>query len=122
MKMKLPERRRFIRIEIPLKVGIESGDIKDEVVTKNISPVGMRFETERELKDTQKLNLSLHIPTSEKPILLKGKVIWQVKVSLEDGAPYDVGVEITEVEDSQKNDVLKYLCDLLYSSPYKIRS
>ncbi len=122
MKLKLPERRRFIRIEVPLRVKIESGSIQKEVVTKNISPVGMRFETDEELDKSQKLDLSLFIPVSEEPVHLKGKVIWQTKTSLEDDAPFDVGVEIAEVEDKHKNLLLKYLCDLLYNSSYKIRS
>jgi len=121
MKLKLPERRRFIRIEIPLKVRIEGGGASQEVVTKNISPIGMRFEIDRELDASGGLDLSLFIPTSKEPISMKGKVVWQKKVSLEDGAPFDVGLEIVEVADENKNTLLKYLCDLLYDSPYKIR-
>lgn len=122
MKLKLPERRRFVRIEIPLKVIIKSGDRTEEVVTKNISPVGLRFEVASELKGPGKLDMSLYIPASKDPVRLGGKVIWQSKVSLEDNAPYDVGVEILEIEDKNKNIFLKYLCDLLYGSTYKTRT
>ncbi|MFH1552943.1 MAG: PilZ domain-containing protein [Candidatus Omnitrophota bacterium] len=122
MKMKLPERRRFIRIEIPLKVIIKSGDRVDEIITKNISPVGLRFEILRALKGSEKLDLALHIPSTDNPIPLKAKVIWQTKTSLEDNAPYDVGVEITDIDDKTKNIFLKYLCDLLYDSTYMART
>ncbi len=122
MKLKLPERRRFIRIETPLKLTVTTAEGADEVVTKNVSPVGLRFEIGKKLKETAKLDLSLHLPISDKPIRLVGKIIWQEKTSLEDNAPYDVGVEITEVEDRQKNTFLKYLCDLLYNAAYQFRT
>lgn len=121
MKLKLPERRRFIRIEIPLKVAITAGGKVDEVITKNISPIGMRFEIKKELKNTEILEMSLSIPTSDMPVHLKGRVVWQNKTTLEDSAPYDVGIEIMEIEDKNKNVFLKYLCDLLYDSTFKTR-
>ena len=121
MKLKLPERRRFVRIEIPLKVIVKSEGREDEVITKNVSPVGLRFEIAKEFKKSEKLDLSLYIPTIDDPIDLKANVIWQDKASLEDNAPYDVGVEIIEIGDKNKNEFLKYLCDLLYESTYKAR-
>lgn len=122
MKLKLPERRRFVRIEIPLKVTVTSGGKTDEVVTKNISPVGMRFEIPHELEKSGKLDMTLTLPTSESPIILEGKVIWQTRISLEDNSPFDVGVEIINIDDENKNVFLKYLCDLLYDSTYKVRT
>ncbi len=122
MKLKLPERRRFLRIEVPLKVKLMSGDRVDKITTKNISPVGLRFELTRELNESNQLTMSLYLPSSERPIHLIGKVVWQNKSSLEDNAPYDIGVEIVEIDDKDKNSFLKYLCDLLYSSAYKERT
>ena len=122
MRLQLPERRRFIRIDTPLRLKIKSGDRVDETLTKNVSPVGVRFEIGKKLEGLEKLNLSLYLPSSDDPIQLGGKVIWQEKTSLEDNAPYDVGVEILEIEDKKKNVLLKYLCDLLYKSKYKERT
>lgn len=122
MKLKLPERRRFVRVETPLKVVVTEGDRIDEVVTKNISPMGFRFEVSREYKQTEDLELALYIPSTEKAIHIKGKVVWQEKISLEDNAPYDVGIEVTQVDEKDKNVFLKFLCDLLYKSSYKERT
>ena len=113
MKLKLPERRRFIRIETPLKLKVTGDSIDEEVITKNVSPVGLSFQTGKKLKDAEQLVLSLYLPSSDSPIRLEGKVIWQEKTSLEDNAPYDVGIEISDVEDKGKNIFLKFLCDLL---------
>lgn len=122
MKLKLPERRRFIRIETPLRVVVTCGDRVEEVVTKNISPVGLRFEVADELDASRDLDLALFLTSDSDPIRLVCRLIWQAKTSLEDNAPFDVGIEIIAVEDSNKNVFLKYLCDLLYDSTYKVRT
>ena len=121
MKDNLLERRRFIRIETPLRIFVDSGNIKFEAITKNVSPVGLRCETKHELKKDARLEILMHLPSCDNPIKLKGNVIWQNKVTLEDNAPYDVGIEIIEIEEKDKNPFLKYLCDSLYGSDYKVR-
>ena len=122
MKLKLPERRRFVRVETPLRVDIKSGDRTEKVVTKNISPVGFRFEVKKKFDDLSPLEMTLHLPMDNMVISLEGKVIWQSKVSLEDRAPFDVGIDIVGIEDKNKNVFLKYLCDLLYESTYQERT
>ena len=122
MDQKLPERRRFVRIEVPLKVIVKTEDQLDEAITRNISPVGLRFEIGRQMEEAEMLEMSLYLPQIHDPIRLEGKVVWQKKSSLEDNAPYDVGVEITNIDDNNKNTFLKYLCDLLYKSTYKMRT
>jgi hypothetical protein len=116
MKLKLPERRRYIRIEVPLNIKITSGNIKEDIVIKNISPVGVRFEIGKKLDEAKPIKMALSVPTSSGPIKIKGKLAWQAKTSLEDRAPYDTGVEIIEVADKDKNNFLKYICDILYGS------
>jgi len=66
--------------------------------------------------------VTLHLPSVSGPISLEGRVAWHTKMSREDDAPYDVGLEIVGVEDEKKNVLLKYLCDLLYGSTYKERT
>ena len=122
MKLKLPERRRFVRIDVPLRLLVELGGKIVEVQTKNISPVGIRFQISKELDIVTNLKLRLFIPILEKPIDLVAKIIWQSKISLEDNSPFDVGVEIIDICEENKNIFLKYLCDLLYSSTYEFRT
>ena len=119
MRLKLPERRRFIRIEVPLRMTIKGEKWTEETKTKNISPIGMRFETHREFEKSEILELTVYLPSSENALInVRARVIWQSKTSLEDNAPYDVGIEIIEIEESSRNALLKYLCDLLYDSSY----
>ena len=82
----------------------------------------MRFEIPEELDEGADLSISLFLLKREDPILLKGRVVWKQKVSLEDNAPYDTGIEITEINEEYKIVFLKYLCDLLYGSAYKART
>ncbi|MFH1878778.1 MAG: PilZ domain-containing protein [Candidatus Omnitrophota bacterium] len=122
MKQKLPERRRFVRVEVPLEVTVTTAGMSEKVVTKNISPVGMRFEIARPIKSEDKISMDLSLPSAGKTVKLDGKVVWQKKNSLEDDAPYDVGVEIMNIEEKNKNVFLKYLCDILYKSTYEERT
>ena len=108
MSLKLPERRRFIRIEVPLRIKIKGDGWVDEATTKNISPIGMRFETMREFKESAVFGMDMSLPVPESAsISIRGRVIWQSKTSREDNAPYDVGVEIDEIEESSRNVLLK---------------
>ncbi len=118
---RLPERRRFVRTEVPLKVIIKAETGDEPAKTTNISPIGLRLEAPHKIADSKTLDLLLYLPENDVPIQLNGKIVWQSKVSLEDKAPYDVGVEILVIEEKKKNIFLKYLCDLLYQSVYKER-
>lgn len=121
MKQKLPERRRYIRVDTPLKLLINSPGRTDEVKSKNISPIGLRFEIGRKLDPSAELDISMYLPNDNTPVTLIAKVIWQDKMSLEDDAPFDVGVDIKSIADEHKNRFLKFLCDLLYETDYKAR-
>lgn len=119
-KENLAERRKYIRLEVPLAMSysIPGSGKSHSIVTKDVSPDGLRFETaDRSLKESGPIEASLEIAASARPVLLKGRIIWSKKVSLEDNAPFDVGVEFTEIEDEGKNAFLKFLCDLLYNLP-----
>jgi hypothetical protein len=120
IKDKLIERRRYIRLKtpIPLTYTIQgSGNVYNSL-TKDISADGLRFESKsKDLKESANIELKLDIYGSENPVHVKGKIIWKKQVSLEDDAPYDVGVEFTVIEEDNKNTFLKFLCDLIYNLP-----
>ncbi|MDD4957159.1 MAG: PilZ domain-containing protein [Candidatus Omnitrophica bacterium] len=122
MKQKLPERRRFLRVNVPLNINVSCSGVSGVTAqVKNVSPVGLGIEILRELKIAQNLDLELFLPGENAPVVLKGIVAWQAKKSLEDSSPYDVGIEIMDISDRDKNKFLKYLCDLLYGSVNDVR-
>jgi len=121
MKLKSFERRRFVRIDVPLQVTVKVGRHQEKGITKNVSPVGLRFETSKKLEENKSVKVTLHLPSAANPVTFSARIVWQDKKNLEDKAPYDVGVEIESIEDRDKNVFLKYLCDLFYNSTYKVK-
>ncbi|MFH1411168.1 MAG: PilZ domain-containing protein [Candidatus Omnitrophota bacterium] len=121
MKLKLPERRQFVRVPVPIDITIEDEGQKWTASTKNVSAIGLGIETPREIRSGS-VKVVLHIPGETGGIRLEGRVVWQKRVSLEDSAPYSAGIEIISVEEEKKNVFLKFLCDLLYGSAYESRT
>ena len=117
---KLVERRRYIRLKTPIPLTYtipNTGNIYNSV-TKDISSDGLRFESKvKDLKESVIIEVKLEIPGANNPVHAKGSIIWKKQMSLEDDAPYNVGIEFTEVEEDNKNTFLKFLCDLIYSLP-----
>lgn len=117
---KFIERRRYIRLRAPINI---SYTVPDEnriynTATKDISADGLRFETlDKTLLEANILELKLNIPGAPNPVHVRGKVIWKKKVSLEDRAPFHLGLEFIEIEEDNKNTFLKFLCDLIYNLP-----
>ena len=120
IKDKLVERRKYIRLKTPISLTYTiqgSGNIYN-AVTKDISADGLRFESEaKDLKGSVNIELKLEIYDASNPVHANGRIIWKRRISLEDNAPYNVGVEFTEIEEDNKNTFLKFLCDLIYNLP-----
>lgn len=117
---KLIERRKYIRLQtpIPMSYTIQDTGSVHTAVTKDISAEGLRFETRsKDIVEDAALELKLEIYGAKNPVHAKGRVIWKKQVSLEDNAPYDVGIEFSEIEEDNKNTFLKFLCDLIYNLP-----
>ncbi len=82
--------------------------------TKDISAMGLRFTTTEKLQQGSNLEIKLNLPNVQNPIHASGRVAWLENPTLEDNAPYDVGIEFLKIEEDNKNTFLKYLCDLIY--------
>ncbi len=120
MKDRLVERRKYIRLKVPVSVTYTAPNtgVVHISVTKDISVDGLRLETKA--KDIEKgavLELKLDLYGGNSPVHAKGKVIWIKQLSLEDDAARDVGIELIEIEEDNKNTFLKFLCDLIYNLP-----
>lgn len=116
MRKKDAERRKYARLEAPpigLRIITEGGVIEKPKI-KNLSPLGIKFETNRELKNGEGLELTMSLPDTKNPIHIQAKVVWHKKASLEDKAPFDVGCEFIKIEEDNKNTFLKYFCDMMY--------
>ena len=120
MKDRLVERRKYIRLKAPVSVTytVPNTGIVHSSVTKDMSADGLRLETKaRDIKKGSELELKLELYGAANPVHAKGKVVWVKRLSLEDDASYDMGIELTEIEEDNKNTFLKFLCDLIYNLP-----
>ncbi|MCQ9207535.1 MAG: PilZ domain-containing protein [Omnitrophica bacterium] len=110
------ERRQYLRIQTPVAIRIiTKGNEVCQTKTKDISPLGLRFENKNdcfEISDI--LELRIEIPNALSPVHAKAKVVWKRKASPEADSPIDIGCEFTDIEEDNKNTFLKYFCDLLY--------
>ena len=115
--MKKPEeRRKFTRYAVPLKMSyiLDGEEIVRKGATKNISSLGIRFESEKRLNEGNSLELKFEVPGGPNPVHAQGKLVWVKKLTLEDTSPYDVGMEFLKIEEDNKNTFLKFMCDLAY--------
>ena len=120
MRDRLIERRKYIRLKTPVSVTytVSNTGIVHSCVTKDMSADGLRLETNaRDIEKGSVLELKMELYGANNPVHAKGKVVWMKQLSLEDGAPCDIGIELIEIEEDNKNTFLKFLCDLIYNLP-----
>ncbi len=116
MQKSWQNRRKYLRIATPLNVrAISKTQSIYETQTKDISPLGLRFEVKKNgIAVGEEIELKIEIPGVLNAIHSKARVIWKKKTSTKDDAPYDIGCEFAKIEEDNKNSFLKYFCDLLY--------
>lgn len=119
MRKVTEERRRFIRLKVPIEakyvIEEDPNQARKHVATEDLSCDGLRFISGEKIDDGSIIDLNLTIPGAANPVHMKGKTIWSRKISAEDTSPFEVGVEFMQIEEDNKNTFLKYLCDLIYS-------
>ncbi len=111
------ERRKYDRLSAPVAISYisDKSNVRQVTNTRNISAEGLGFETmDGSVSENDLLEMAISMPGAPNPVHTGAKVIWKRKLSLEDSAPYDVGVEFINIEEDNKNTFLKFLCDLLY--------
>lgn len=116
------ERRKFIRLEIPadLEVIFENDNTVYRTATKNVSAEGIRFNVPMPMEKGTNVKIEMFVPSMQNPVHIHGKVAWAKRLTIEDGAPYDIGVEFGSIEEDNKNTFLKFLCDTIYDQIQKM--
>ena len=119
----MQERRRYVRLNIPLEVSYTlqgKEDSQHKTITKNISPNGVGFILKEELPKGAVLNLSIKIPAKSEPIPIKAKVAWSKRETKEGEGNYEAGFEFIEIAEESKGIFFQYLCNLMYDQLKKI--
>lgn len=115
------DRRKFIRLEMPIEVDYisKASGLLKKTISKDISAEGLRFLTNTSIEKNEDLELRLVLPEARNPVHIMGKVIWIKKFSLDENA-FEVGIEFIKIEEDNKNTFLKFLCDIMYDQVKKI--
>jgi len=110
------ERRTYLRIETPLQLKVVGKEnVIYDAITKDISPLGLRFETKKKDVDiNDEVALTITIPEALSPVHASARVVWKRRLLTEEGAPFDIGCRFIKIEEDNKNTFLKYFCDLRY--------
>lgn len=91
-----PELRRYKRIDCQMEIDILHSENKtDTTQTIDISEGGLCFTSKKPLKADSLINIGVEIPTSKKPIEIKGKIVWQKKIGKLTSRGYKVGLEFS---------------------------
>ncbi len=98
------ERRRFVRINLPLKIYLSGSDYGLTTKTENISAGGLRVMINHKFSSGSMVDLKIYA-TEEKLISCQGKVLWSFsrrKPQSKDLFYYDTGIEFAKI---RKNDL-----------------
>lgn len=116
MKRPFEEKRKYLRLNVPLEIEYSFPDSEKiyRAATKDISTLGIRFETTEKPKKGIEVEIKLKLPSAQNPIHVSGRVAWLDRMGSDDSASSSVGIEFTKIEEDNKNTFLKYLCDLIY--------
>jgi hypothetical protein len=105
--MELVDRRTFERFRLQLPLGCPSGNYLQQyhICAHDISATGMGVISDKELPPGSAIDISFHVPESDKELPAQGKVIWTQKVK--DG--FRVGVALERTGLMKISTILRFL-------------
>ena len=115
----MQERRRYVRLNIPLEISYLTkgkGGTPLKAVTKNISPNGAMFTLEKKLPQGAIIDIEIKIPTQAESIPIKAKIAWSKK----ENSHYEAGFEFVQIPEESKKIFFQYLCNFMYDQLKKV--
>jgi len=112
----MKERRAYDRVETPLHIKvIGKENVVYAAVTKDISPIGLRFESkEKSIDIDDEVELTIELSKTLSPVHVKARVAWKRRLPTEKGSPFDIGCRFIKIEEDNKNTFLEFFCNLRY--------
>lgn len=107
----MKERREYIRLSETLKIVykvIAPAGGQEGSFTEDISGGGIRFSLGHHLKLGTVLELSLHLPEQNKPIVTTGEVVW-MREKNDIKLPYTVGIKFIKIDPFDRGKILNYI-------------
>ena len=107
MRLRVTERRKFLRFETALSALCDIVKEKSKAASrvKNISKDGALIVLDKKLGEGSELNLSMDVPGDNVPIFATCQVAWQKSA----GKQYETGVRFTKIENADKGRLLEYI-------------
>jgi c-di-GMP-binding flagellar brake protein YcgR len=107
------ERRRFIRVSIPIDVTLKTseGDVF-QVNALNIGAGGFRVLLDEELEPGALLDVEAFL--DKEAIKCRGRIVWSVKQTDTDNGDivYDTGIEFYQIEGQEKEKINRFIDSL----------
>lgn len=110
-KRNFPRLSASVEVEYILLEGVSDGK---QTFTRNISAGGICLIVYEKIEPGSILSLKLYLPDVKKTIQAQGKVVWSSHFTIgsDQRDRYDLGIEFTEIDDSVRDEISKYLFKL----------
>ena len=111
------EKRKFPRVNITCKLSVVFADrlLVFNTHTENMSAAGIRVILQEKLNISTMVDIDLFLLGKEIPIRCKGRVVWANEIT-----PvgirhrlFDTGIEFIEINDYNREEIIKFVNDLL---------
>ncbi|HDZ76489.1 MAG TPA: PilZ domain-containing protein [Candidatus Omnitrophica bacterium] len=91
------------------------GSIKGEI--KNISAGGICMVFYEDISEGAELMMKFYLPDNSSPVIAKSKVVWKEKFEISGDSikRFNAGIEFTEIKDSDREKISKYIFKALKS-------
>ena len=112
------ERRRAIRIKTILhtRYSIDKKPEQKRSLSKNISSGGIQMQLNEKLSASTPLALNILLPNSNKPVSLKGKVVWVSEINQQDESGrrvFNTGIEFVMLNPKDRERPDKHIKGLI---------
>lgn len=109
------ERRRYVRVSLPLEIYVSGSKSNLPAKTINVSAGGLRLLLTHKFNLGHILNLDIY-GVKKEPLICRGKVLWMVeqkKSPPNDPFRYDTGIEFYKMEKENFQAMEKIVADTL---------
>ena len=113
------QRRQFRRVKTGLRVEYSleekpSREAQLVAYTKDVGAKGMCFSVKEDIPLNTILSLNIYLADNAGPIAAKARVVWKGKFTgIDKSVRYDIGVDITEIDEGGQKRLRQHLFDLV---------
>ncbi len=116
LKGRVKERRRYQRLELPIRVKYEVSRKKKprkEAVTKDISGGGFKLRLDAPLDKRKTLKAYLYFPAGGRPVSARSRVMWTKKVRRGGNHMYDNGIGHVSIDRKDRQRFVFLFCETM---------